>query len=189
MKCVWTTRRVFHHLNHYSIPRKFVKKLAIFASLTGLIFVIVAFTSLTADSQAPETVSPDARAKVVLYKTPTCGCCGKWAQHMEKAGFEVEVHNMAQQALTAVKLSHGIESKFWSCHTAVIGDYLVEGHVPAEEVIKMLDEKPEIAGLAVPGMPIGSPGMEVPDKTQWDAYNVLAFQKNGSSSVYKHIEP
>jgi len=166
-----------------------VKKLAIFASLAGLIFVVVAFTSLSADSQAPETASPEARAKVVLYKTPTCGCCGKWAEHMEKAGFEVEVHNMANQALTAVKLSHGIESKFWSCHTAVIGDYLVEGHVPADQVIKMLDEKPEIAGLAVPGMPTGSPGMEVPDKTQWDTYNVLAFQKDGASSVYKHIEP
>lgn len=170
-----------------------MKKLAIFVPLVCLLFVGLAFTTIVNGpdaSPAAESTPSDSTpaAKVVLYKDPGCGCCGMWADHMRKAGFDVEIHDLAGQALTAVKLKYGVDSKFWSCHTAVVDGYVVEGHVPADQVIKMLKEKPEIAGLAVPGMPVGSPGMEVADKSKYESYNVLAFNKKGDSTVYEHIE-
>jgi hypothetical protein len=165
-----------------------VKKLLIAAAATGLVLVSIGFTMLEQNQESPPAVESTARAKLVLYKTATCGCCGKWAEHMEAAGFEVETQNLSNEALTAVKNAKGVHSKFWSCHTAVVDGYLIEGHVPAEQILKMLEEKPEIAGLAVPGMPVGSPGMEVPDKTQHQEFNVLAFQADGESSVFAHVE-
>jgi hypothetical protein len=121
--------------------------------------------------------------KITVYKTPTCGCCGNWVEHMRQAGFEVETHDMND--LSGMKADLGVQPKHQSCHTATVGDYVVEGHVPADLIKKMLEEKPEIAGLAVPGMPRGSPGMEMPDGTK-DDYDVIAFTADGSSSVYAH---
>lgn len=118
-------------------------------------------------------------ADIVVYKSPTCGCCGKWVEHMEQAGFSVDVENMNDVA--PVKRKLGVPARMQSCHTAKVGDYLVEGHVPADLVRRMLDEKPDIKGLAVPGMPMGSPGMEGPRK---DPYNVIAVGKDGGYRVY-----
>ena len=118
-------------------------------------------------------------ADIVVYKSPTCGCCGKWVQHMEEAGFSVEVENMSDVA--PIKRKLGVPARMQSCHTAKVADYLVEGHVPADLVRRMLDEKPDIKGLAVPGMPMGSPGMEGPRK---DPFNVIAVGKDGGYSVY-----
>ena len=98
-------------------------------------------------------------ADIVVYKSPTCGCCGKWVKHMEDAGFSVDVED--RRDLTPIKAELGVPGRMQSCHTAKVGDYIVEGHVPADLVRRMLDEKPDIKGLAVPGMPMGSPGMEV----------------------------
>lgn len=124
-----------------------------------------------------------ALPSVVVYKTPTCGCCGKWVDHLEAAGFTVETRDMND--LSPVKAQYGVQRAFSSCHTALVDGYVVEGHVPAEHVKRLLDERPPVAGLTVPGMPIGSPGMEGPNP---QSYDVLAFDANGATSVFAHVE-
>jgi len=116
---------------------------------------------------------------VTVYKSPTCGCCGKWVEHMKANGFEVRTVDLDD--LTEVKQASGVPIPLRTCHTALVGDYVIEGHVPADLVKKMLAEKPNAAGLAVPGMPMGSPGMEGTPK---QAYDVLLFQKNGKTTVF-----
>jgi hypothetical protein len=116
---------------------------------------------------------------VTVYKSPTCGCCKKWVSHLESNGFKVDVNNLSN--LDLVKKKFGIEPQFQSCHTAKIGNYVVEGHVPATDIKKMLAEKPDIYGLAVPGMPMGSPGMEGSRK---DNYNVLAIKNGASPTIF-----
>lgn len=118
-------------------------------------------------------------ADIVVYKSPTCGCCGKWVEHMQAAGYTVEVEN--RRDLAPIKAELGVPPALQSCHTARVGDYTIEGHVPADLVQRLLDEKPDIKGLAVPGMPMGSPGMEGPRK---DPYDVLAIGKDGRTKVY-----
>lgn len=118
-------------------------------------------------------------ADIVVYKSPTCGCCGKWVEHMEKAGFSVDVEN--RRDLAPIKHELGVPGRMQSCHTAKVGDYFVEGHVPADLVKQLLAEKSDIKGLTVPGMPMGSPGMEGPRK---DPYNVIAIDKDGRARVY-----
>ena len=117
---------------------------------------------------------------VTVYKTATCGCCSKWADHIEAAGFPVKTVDVTD--LGAVKAEHGIPAAYGSCHTAVVDGYAVEGHVPAEDVKRLLAERPEAAGLAVPGMPIGSPGMETPGRRA-DRYEVLLV-KDGDATVF-----
>jgi len=117
---------------------------------------------------------------VTVYKSPSCGCCGEWVKHMEKAGFRVKVIPM--EDLTKVKRDAGVPGALESCHTALIGTYVLEGHVPADLVKKMLDEKPKITGLAVGGMVVGSPGMEQGSTKQ--PYDVMAFTRGGIPTVY-----
>lgn len=124
---------------------------------------------------------PVEAADVVVYKSPTCGCCGKWVEHMEENGFSVEVRNQAN--LNSIKANLGVPSQFQSCHTAEVGGYVIEGHVPASDIKRLLKEKPKVAGLAVPGMPMGSPGMDGPRE---DPYDVLAFKPDGEMAVYAH---
>lgn len=116
---------------------------------------------------------------VTVYKSPTCGCCSAWGDHMKAAGFQVREVNVDD--LTETKQASGVPMRLRTCHTAVVGDYVIEGHVPADLVQKMLKEKPSVTGIAVPGMPMGSPGMEGDRK---DPYDVLLFQKDGTTSVY-----
>ncbi len=115
-----------------------------------------------------------------IYKTPTCGCCGDWVTHVEQAGFRTEVHDL--RSVAAVKAQAGVPHHLESCHTTLVGDYVVEGHVPADVIQRLLREKPEVAGIAVPGMPMGSPGMEGPWK---DPYDVIAFRRDGSQYVFE----
>jgi len=122
---------------------------------------------------------PSEAADVVVYKSPTCGCCKEWVSHLKENGYTVEVHN--RRNMNPVKAELGVPRHLQSCHTAKLGGYVVEGHVPADELARLLKEKPRVKGLAVPGMPMGSPGMEGPRK---DAYDVLTFQQNGKTSVY-----
>lgn len=123
-------------------------------------------------------VAPQAPA-VVVHKSPTCGCCTKWVEHLQGAGFTVQVHDMDD--VEPIKNQQHVPVALRSCHTAIVGGYVFEGHVPADLIQKFLKEKPAFAGLAVPGMPMGSPGMEGPSK---DAYNVVAFDQSGTSAVY-----
>jgi hypothetical protein len=134
------------------------------------------------------SVSPLAQSKtrtVAIYKTPTCGCCSLWVKHLEQNGFTTKVTDM--ESLEDVKASHHVPRQTRSCHTAVVDGFVIEGHVPAADVQRLLKERPRgVIGLAVPGMPIGSPGMEVQGVTP-QAYNVLAFDKDGKITVFaKH---
>ncbi len=126
---------------------------------------------LASGATADSTIEPVR--KIHVYKTPTCGCCTKWIDHLREAGFEVEATNMPD--LTTLKAMNGVPAELTSCHTGMIEGYLIEGHVPASDITKLLQERPKIAGLAVPGMPMGSPGMEHPDPRRHEAFDVLAF--------------
>lgn len=119
------------------------------------------------------------RETVRVHKQPGCGCCDKWGDHLRAAGFDLTVEEDA--TLDAYRDRLGVPRTLRSCHTGVVGDYVVEGHVPADLIRRMLDEKPNIAGIAVPGMPLGSPGMEAGVK---HAYDVIAFRPDGTTSVY-----
>lgn len=116
---------------------------------------------------------------LVVYKTPTCGCCRDWVDHVKANGFAVVVHDMDD--LSAIKQQAGVPASQASCHTATVNGYTIEGHVPADLIRKMLTERATFRGLAVPGMPIGSPGMEGLIK---QAYDVNAFDENGNIQVY-----
>jgi hypothetical protein len=117
--------------------------------------------------------------KVTVYKTPTCGCCKKWVTHLEKSGFEVETIDMRD--LGMIKSMSGVEPKLASCHTAQVGGYVIEGHVPADDIKRLLSEHPAVKGLTVPGMPHGSPGMETGRKVP---YQVLTFDAEGKTQVF-----
>ena len=116
---------------------------------------------------------------MTVFKSPTCGCCKSWVDHARKHGFKVIARDIADVAPT--KKAHGVPDKLHSCHTALVGGYVIEGHVPADLVRKLLKERPKVAGLAVPGMPMGSPGMEGAFS---ERYDVLAFDKKGKTTVY-----
>ena len=131
---------------------------------------------------------PAAGPALSVYKTPTCGCCSKWVEHMKKAGFEVTVTDMPQASLDNVKAKHKVPEAVHSCHTAVVAGYAIEGHVPATEVKRLLKEKHKVTGIAVPGMPIGSPGMESPGITA-HPYDVLSFDAQGKTKVFATIKP
>ena len=120
---------------------------------------------------------------MTVFKSPTCGCCAMWVEHMEAAGFTVETRDRDDMA--AVKDSLGLPSDLASCHTGVVDGYVVEGHVPAEHVARLLDERPEALGLSVPGMPIGSPGMEMGDRR--DPYDVLVVDRAGEAAVFASV--
>lgn len=129
---------------------------------------------------APETTTPDPLPAVTVYKSPTCGCCTKWVEHLQASGFEVKMVDMPNVA--PMKEQLGLPRDLGSCHTAVVDGYVVEGHVPADVVKKMLAERPKAVGIAVPGMPIGSPGMEQGDRK--DPYDIVLFTRDGTRSVY-----
>jgi len=117
---------------------------------------------------------------MTIYKSPSCGCCKEWVKHVQAAGFKTKVVDMDD--LTQVKTDAGVPEDLQSCHTALIGAYVIEGHVPAELVQKLLTDKTKLTGLAVGGMVVGSPGMEQGSMKQ--PYNVMAFTKGGKSTVY-----
>ena len=118
---------------------------------------------------------------VVVHKSPTCGCCNGWVEHMRAAGFDVAVRN--EDDMRPVKAHVGVPLAKGSCHTAIVEGYFIEGHVPAEDVKRLLAERPDARGLAVPGMPLGSPGMEVPSgRTQ--PYAVELVADDGSTTVF-----
>jgi hypothetical protein len=126
-----------------------------------------------------------ASEPIEVYIGDGCSCCGEWAKYMKKKGFMVRAHNVTSDQLARVKKEAGVAEKYASCHTAKVGGYVVEGHVPAEDVRRLLAEKPDALGVSVPGMPIGSPGMEQGDTKE--PYDVLLLRKDGTAEVYaKH---
>jgi hypothetical protein len=117
---------------------------------------------------------------IVVYKSPSCGCCGNWVSHLRQNGFNVTAVNV--EDVSEHKTKYGIPPRLGACHTAVIDGYVVEGHVPAIDIHRLLSERPEVLGLTVPGMPLGSPGMEMGDSVQ--PFDVLAINKDGSVFIF-----
>ena len=142
---------------------------------------VAAVTLVLTTGAAP--VSPvDAAPKkptITVYKDPGCGCCKSWIEHLIKHGYRVEAKDTPQ--MTEIKHSLGVPDGITACHTAVVNGYLIEGHVPADDIARLLKTKPKVAGLAVPGMPMGSPGMEGPRKQH---YQVLSFDKTGKTKIF-----
>ncbi|WP_112322177.1 DUF411 domain-containing protein [Oceanibium sediminis] len=124
-----------------------------------------------------------APLRVEIYKSPTCGCCTAWADHMTQAGFATDTRDVEQDMLWAIKERSGITPELGSCHTAFVEGYVIEGHVPADDIQRLLAERPDALGLAVPGMPIGSPGMEMGG--QVDAFDTLLVLRDGTTDVFQ----
>jgi hypothetical protein len=140
--------------------------------------ILAAWLVLRAD---PAVADPQTMR---VYKSLTCGCCQKWVDYLRGRGYAVTVSNVLD--IGRVKQELGVPSTVASCHTAVVGGYFIEGHVPEEDIARLLAERPSIAGLAVSGMPVGAPGMEGPDP---QAYYVFAVQKDGKVTIFAEHRP
>ena len=148
------------------------------ASATALAVGTAMLSSRPAEVSSEQLVAP---VEVIVYKSPTCGCCSKWVDHMTASGFKVTAHDTSD--MQSVKTKLGVPDAMASCHTSVVAGYIIEGHVPAADIQRLLRDKPKIAGLAVPGMVMGSPGME---GSRSDPYNVMAFGEGKSSVFARH---
>ena len=144
-----------------------------YGGLVVSVFVIGSMSTLVGQ--------PQPRPTIDVYKSATCGCCSKWVEHLQASGFTVRTTN--REDLADLKAKHGVPRRVQSCHMAVVNGYVVEGHVPAGDVQRLLKERPTILGLAVPGMPIGSPGMEMSGRKP-QPFEVLAFDKDGQTRVF-----
>jgi len=148
-----------------------MKALTIFLTISLLGFN----TSINA-----KTIAAGKPVDIVVYKSPTCSCCGKWLEHLKQNNFNVK--DIVTEDVQAIKQKYGVSEAMASCHTAIVDGYVIEGHVPANDVMTLLKTKPKIVGIAVPGMPSGTPGMEMGGKI--DAYNVMSFDKENHSAIY-----
>lgn len=148
--------------------------------------IAIAVAAMAGLLQFAPTWSPAKNDKTVtVFKTSTCNCCTKWVEHLRSAGFTVDVHNTS--SLASVRARAGVPVPLGSCHTAFAGAYVIEGHVPAQDIRRLLKERPRGRGLAVPGMPIGSPGMEQGDRH--DRYEVLLFSGDEQQVFAVHGVP
>lgn len=149
--------------------------------VTSLSLPVIAEEAAASKTEASATAKSAALPKVSVHKSPTCGCCGAWVEHMKHHGFDVTTQNVDN--LGPIKERVGVPHGMGSCHTAEVGGYFVEGHVPADAIKRLLAEKPKAKGLTVPGMPIGSPGMESGDRV--DPYKVHLVHEDGTTSVFE----
>lgn len=160
-------------------------------SKTQVVALAIAFSSIIAacdkTSAVGEVTAADSKLTLTVYKSPTCGCCGNWIDYMKAEGFQIKQEEHVD--ISPIKKKYNIKPEFQSCHTAVYepGGYFFEGHIPADVIKRFLSEKPEgAAGLFVPGMPVGSPGMEYGDiKVDYDVYVQM---DDGNTKVYQHID-
>nr|WP_297403500.1 DUF411 domain-containing protein [uncultured Marinobacter sp.] len=139
---------------------------------------------MAALSFSTTALAAGAAQSIHVYKSPTCGCCTDWVKHLEENGFEVEVTETNN--LNPIKADAGLTPALASCHTAFIGDYVIEGHVPASDIQRLLAEAPKATGLSVPGMPMGSPGMEIGNRK--DHYKVILFNDAGQTRVFAEYQ-
>tara|TARA_R110002096_G_scaffold110249_1_gene241022 strand:+ start:1214 stop:1726 length:513 start_codon:yes stop_codon:yes gene_type:complete len=162
-----------------------IKKLYGVAAAVLLLLVAGCADDTVAEAKLAVMAKTQTPVSLEVYKSPTCGCCSKWIDHVDAKGFKAATHH--PNDLNLVKQQFGVAPQYQSCHTGVSKEgYIFEGHVPADIMQKFLAEKPKGAlGLAVPGMPVGSPGMEMGDR--YDDYDVLLLKNDGSSSVYARI--
>lgn len=127
-----------------------------------------------------QLLAAEGTESIHVYKSPSCGCCSDWVDHLEENGFDVDVTETND--LNQIKIDAGLTPALASCHTAFVGDYVIEGHVPASDIQRLITEAPQATGLSVPGMPLGSPGMEVGDRK--DHYKVILFNEAGQTRVF-----
>jgi len=146
-----------------------------------MVLLAAALMPLTPADAADQSTRAQSLPVVEMTRHPQCGCCAKWADHLREEGFAVKVTETRK--MWGVKRLAGIPKDLDSCHTATVGGYVVEGHVPADDIKRLLSERPDVMGLSVPGMPIGSPGMEVGNRTE--PYDVLTFDADGQTDVFK----
>jgi hypothetical protein len=144
------------------------------------------FTAVTAAFVAAGPLRAETLPKVHVVKDPGCGCCNDWIGHIRDAGFPVSFEDMEAAALADLKASLGLQAGQVSCHTARVEGYVIEGHVPASDVKRLLAERPDAIGVAVPGMPFGSPGMG--PESEREPYNVLLIARDGTASVFSRYE-
>jgi hypothetical protein len=187
-----------HDIHHYSlwlpfsyalpnlvqiqIRRRHVKRSLLVLILVWLGWAAVACTPAT----APSSVAENAPTIITVYKSPTCGCCDGWIEDVEKHGYRVRVEEITD--VTSIKNRYQIPVALQSCHTSLVGGYVVEGHVPIEALEQLLAERPSVKGIAVPGMPIGAPGMEQPG-TAPQPYDVMSFDEAGNTAVFSSYTP
>lgn len=156
---------------------------AVAATGIAATFALTSLAVARLDDGRSAQVKPGAAIQVTVFKDANCGCCREWVEHLRKNGFAVTAKDTTD--VSSVKRTGRVPQRLYSCHTAFVNGYVVEGHVPAADIHRMLRDKPKIAGIAVAGMPAGSPGMEVGGRK--DPYDVVAFRRDGSTSVYaKH---
>lgn len=144
------------------------------------ISLILVFAILGGVAVAEEQSDQAASNRITVYRSPTCGCCGKWLQHLRDNQFSIE--DIVTDDMQSVKQKYGVPAAMQSCHTAVIDGYVIEGHVPVRDIQRMLKVKPKIVGIAVPGMPVGTPGMEMGGRK--DPYKVVSFDKEGKFEIF-----
>jgi hypothetical protein len=150
--------------------------------LTAAVAILLAPVPAHAQAIAKDR-EPGSGYAITVFKDPNCGCCKEWIEHLRKHAFRVTAKDTSD--VSGIKRSGRVPSQLVSCHTAFVNGYVIEGHVPADDIKRLLREKPKVAGLAVGGMPIGSPGMEVGNRK--DKYDVVAFNRDGSTQVFaKH---
>lgn len=142
-----------------------------------IFFVIIGF-SCAANAEEKQAVAE--MIGIEVYRSPSCGCCGKWIQHLKENKFSVK--DYVTNDVQLIKDKYGVSAEMSSCHTAIVNGYVVEGHVPAADIIKMITDKPNIAGISVPGMPVGTPGMDMGGKK--DAYQVVSFDKDNNYKTF-----
>jgi hypothetical protein len=148
--------------------------------LFPMVLAAAAVVSLGAAAGRSSAVAPSAKVSVItVYKSPSCGCCGKWIDYLRANGYEVKVEDLDD--LSEIKAASGVPRQLQTCHTAVVEGYVVEGHVPVDALRSLLHDRPKVAGIAVPGMPIGAPGM---DGAPVQHYDVIAWDKSGKTTVY-----
>jgi hypothetical protein len=149
------------------------RALARFAGMAVLVSLVSASAPVRPDNPAEST-------SVTVFKDPNCGCCQQWVEHLRKHSFKVAVRDTSD--VQGAKKAGRVPERLHSCHTAFVGGYVVEGHVPAADIQRLLKEKPKVAGIAVAGMPAGSPGMEMGSRK--DPYEVVAFNRDGTTRVF-----
>jgi len=144
--------------------------------LKALIVTALFISNLHAETQKP--------VDITVYRSASCGCCGKWLEHLKANNFNIT--DKVMDDVLPIKQSHGVTENLASCHTAIVSDYVIEGHVPATDIMKLLNSKPKVIGLAVPGMVNGSPGMEMGEHK--DAYEVVSFHKDHKTAIFSSYE-
>lgn len=162
------------------MARRWLKSKGVFLGIFAIAFALVSCASSGDNLLSNQSPSSQIASALTVFRSPTCSCCSQWIEHMEAAGFRV--NDTLTEDMTGIKDQYGVPASLSSCHTTIVDGYVVEGHIPAADVQRLLAESPQVAGIAVPGMPIGSPGMESGDYVE--PYSVFSFTRKGDTTVF-----